>query len=100
MGRDGRRVFQWLPAACAAAQLSRPIPAEEPPRCEAGGARAVGVPSNPFVACLTWCAHLPMPMAVHGSSLNGLNTFSPGRLKSWSLPVAIVSPWRRAVAAM
>lgn len=27
---------------------------------------------------------------VHGSSLNGLNTFSPGRLKSRSFPVAIV----------
>jgi len=26
------------------------------------------------------------------SSLNGLNTLSPGRLKSRSLPVAIVSP--------
>ena len=34
------------------------------------------------------------------SSLKGLNTLSPGRLKSRSLPVAIVSPCRRAVAAM
>ncbi len=36
----------------------------------------------------------------YGSSLNGLKTFSPGRLKSRSFPVAMVSPWRRAVAAM
>ena len=34
------------------------------------------------------------------NSLNGLKTLSPGRLKSRSFPVAIVRPWRRAVAAM
>ena len=34
------------------------------------------------------------------SSLNGLKTLPPGRLKSRSFAVAIVSPWRRAVAAM
>src|SRR5262249_21973660 len=36
----------------------------------------------------------------YGSSLNGLKTLSPGRLKSRSFPVAIVSPCRRAVAAL
>src|SRR3954452_14006185 len=36
----------------------------------------------------------------YGSSLNGLKTFSPGRRKSRSFPVAIVKPCRRAVAAM
>ena len=35
-----------------------------------------------------------------GGSLNGLKTFKPGRRKSCSFPVAIVSPYRRAVAAM
>jgi len=35
----------------------------------------------------------PSPLA---SSLNGLNTFNPGRRKSWSLPVTIVRSWRRA----
>ena len=39
----------------------------------------------------------PSPIA---SSLNGLNTFNPGRRKSWSLPVTIVRSWRRAVAAI
>ena len=32
--------------------------------------------------------------------LKGLKTFSPGRRKSLSFPVTIVSPCRRAVAAM
>ncbi len=36
----------------------------------------------------------------YANSLKGLKTLSPGRLKSLSFPVAIVSPWRRAVAAM
>jgi hypothetical protein len=36
----------------------------------------------------------------YASSLNGLKTLIPGRLKSRSFPVAIVSPWRRAVAAI
>lgn len=34
------------------------------------------------------------------SSLKGLKTLNPGRLKSRSLPVTIVNPCRRAVAAM
>jgi hypothetical protein len=34
------------------------------------------------------------------SSLNGLKTLSPGRRKSRSLPITIVSPRRLAVAAM
>ena len=38
--------------------------------------------------------------ARYASSLKGLNTLSPGRRKSRSFPVAIVRPWRRAVAAM
>ena len=37
---------------------------------------------------------------IHAVSLNGLNTRSPGRRKSRSLPVAIVSPCFRAVAAI
>jgi hypothetical protein len=36
----------------------------------------------------------------YGSSLNGLKTFRPGRLKSRSFPVAMMRPYRRAVAAM
>ncbi len=34
------------------------------------------------------------------SSVNGLKTLVPGRRKWRSLPVTIVSPWRRAVAAI
>lgn len=36
----------------------------------------------------------------YANSLNGLKTLSPGRVKSRSFPVAIVRPWRCAVAAM
>ena len=35
-----------------------------------------------------------------GSSLNGLKIFRPGRRKCRSLPVTMVRPYRKAVAAM
>ena len=72
--------------------LRRAMAANSHPRCLAG--THGGLTSTRFRQWLLAASH------VGGSSLNGLKTLSPGRRKSLSLPVAIVSPCLRAVAAM
>jgi len=56
--------------------------------------------SEVFVTRVEVAAGYKLRVLSYGSSLNGLKTFRPGRRKSRSLPVTIVSPWRLAVAAM
>ena len=76
------------------AQFGLPASFRPPP------ARSASAP--PDWECLVMTAYWPLSTGPSplGSSLNGLNTFNPGRRKSWSLPVTIVRSWRRAVAAI
>ena len=59
-------------------------------------------PKLPKLVCAGWSVRAigGSEQSSYANSLNGLKTLRPGRLKSRSLPVAMVSPWRRAVAAM
>ena len=53
------------------------------------GVSSVGIDFNPDPVTTSTAG---LPLQAGGSSLNGLKTFKPGRRKSLSFPVAIVSP--------